>query len=138
MTLLECLTTFINADSVLATNITGGISPQILPESPMLPQMVFKVVSSAPERATHDGGASPWSRVRIEMTVWGKDFLVQEKAALRLGVIFRPFNGYLGGGSNGQFTVTSVTFPRTLQDPLTRLVGVQVDILGMLNAATLS
>ena len=144
MTFFECLVAFISTNSPLAAKLTGGLHPQIVPQNPILvngviaPLLVMRLISGSSEHPTHDGGASPWSMVRIELTVYGADFKTQEQAALMLDSMFSSFNGYLGGGSSGRFSTGDIHGPRSIQDPSTRLVGIQLDILGMLNRSTLS
>lgn len=138
MTIFEGLQAFLSANATLAAKLTGGIVPQVLPQSGTFPVLVVKVVSGASEKGTHDSGMSDWSAVRFEFTIWGGDFLTQEQSSILVLNMFKRFRGYLGGGSNVLFSAETYRGPRSLQDPTTRLVGVQLDILGMLNTATLS
>lgn len=140
MTLFECLTTFISNVPGLAAKLPGGISPHIIPEgSTVFPLLVMREISGVCEPPTHDGGASPLSRVRLEFTAWGGSYKLDEQVILALLVALRPFNGYLGGDSaSGKFCVVGTAGPRSTQDPTTKLVGIQVDVIGFLNLATLS
>jgi len=138
VTLLECLQTFLMGDATLAAKLPGGLRPQIIPQGSNFPMATVKMISASGEQGTHDGGASPWVRMRLELTVWGTDFKTQEQTLLYMLGKFEPFNGYLGGSTNGRFAVTGLNGPRSIQDEATKLVGVQLDVLGMLNRSTLS
>jgi hypothetical protein len=139
MTLFEGIQAFITNDSTLAAKLPGGVCPHIIPQgATTFPLLVVRIISGVPEPPTHDEGASTWSTTRIEFTVWGGAFLADEQASILLAALFRPFNGYLGGGTNVRWSTNRVQGPRSCQDPTTRLVGVQIDIIGMTDADTQS
>ncbi len=138
MTLFESLKLFVLANGPLAAKLPGGVFPQYIPQSPVLPLLVIRLISGTSEAQTHDNGASPWSRVRVECTIYGADFKSQEQAIMLLDGLFSPFQGYLGGSTNGFFSTNRIDGPRSIQDPSTRLVGIQLDIIGMLKRDTLS
>lgn len=142
MTLLESLQLFLDAyfvskGSNLAAKLPGGLVPQIIPQNPQLPMCVVKVISGVSLSATHEGGISNWSAVRIEFNVYGNDYPTQEKLANSIQDAFTLCRGALAVGGVA-FYANSCFGPRTLEDPVTRLVGVQVDILGLLDRATIS
>lgn len=142
MTLLECLQYFlITQDSSLAAKLPGGLKPRLISQTsttPFATTGVVRMVTGAGERPTLDGGASPWCRARIEITVWGTSDKLNEQASIAIVNKFLGYNSYLGGSSNGRFGCSEIQGPRHLTDEQSRLGGVQVDIIGMLNRATLS
>lgn len=139
MTLFECFQTFLLGNETLAAKVPGGFKPVYVPQNPAgFPLVVVRSISGTPEPPTHDGGASSISDVRLEVTIWGKDFKTQEQISLMIAALFRPLNGYLGGPGNGRFATSRVFGPRTVQDELTRNVGVQIDIMGKLDWSTLA
>src|SRR5216684_1282249 len=138
MTLFESLKLFVLANGPLAAKLPGGVFPQYIPQNPVLPLLVIRLISGTSAPATHDNGASQWSSSRIEFTIYGADFKTQEQAIMLLDSLFSPFHGYLGGSTNGYFSTTRIYGPRSIQDPSTRLVGIQIDIIGMLKRDTLS
>lgn len=138
MTLFEGLFSFITASTPINSALLGGIRPVYVPQKSPIPMLVIKFISGSPEPPTHDTGASSWTRMRIELTVWGDNIKINERIVSKIHDLFSPFNGYLGGSTNVYFCVTSIAGPRTVTSDADRLIGVQIDILGMLNRATLS
>jgi hypothetical protein len=138
MTLFECMTVFVSTNTGLLAKLPGGFHPGYIPENKPFPLMVMRYVSGASQPPTHDGGASPWSRVRLEFTIWGKDYKTAEQCAFMLSSMFESFNGNLGGGANGRFGVQAIQGPRDVWDETRRMPGMQIDIIGLLNGGTLS
>jgi hypothetical protein len=140
MTLFECLRTYILASSPLAAKVPGGFFPGILPQNrTVLPLCVVRTVSGTSQPSTQDGGASPWSATRIEFTFWGTDYKTLEQAYILARRLFSPSSGvYLGGSTNGLYCPSEIMGPRDVYDAETKLIGIQLDVIGLLNGDTLS
>lgn len=140
MTLLECLYKYlITEDSTLAAKLPGGLKPRLIVQQNVAfqPTATIRMVSGAGERPTHDGGASPWCRARIEITVWGQVDKTSEQTAYYIMNKMLDFDGFLGGGSDGRFCCYEIQGPRHITDEQSRLGGVQLDVIGFLNRSTL-
>lgn len=141
MTLLECLYKYlITEDSTLAAKLPGGLKPRLITQSSSAFQNMatVRMISGAGERPTHDGGASPWCKARIEITVWGANDKTNEQTALYIMDKMLDFDGYIGGGTDGRFASWEIQGPRHITDEQSHLGGVQIDLIGMLNRSTLS
>lgn len=141
MTFFESFYQYVNADAgftALVTKVVPNRLPQVTAAQP-LPDvcMTVKLVTGASEPPTMQG-ASAWHTKRVQVTVWSKSFKSSEKAIAYTRTLFQSFNGYLGGTPNVRMSVNRFAGPRSVYDDATRMDGVQLDIIGLVDESTIS
>lgn len=132
MTLFEALKAHIDADSTLSSGLAGGVHPGPVPQKSPVPVLTMRRISGS-SGATHDGGAEGNNFVRIEFTIWGAQFLQDERLIQRLRTIFRGVNGKLGGVNGIRFQTSGFFGPRDVVDPVNRMRGIQLDVRAIMD-----
>lgn len=142
MTFFEAFRAMVVADGPLngAINLLSPQNfPQATPANPLPATVcVVRLISGASQKGTLDGGASSWHLVRIEVTVYSSLIKTAESTIMKFRTKMGNFNGYLDGAAAGRFAIREFAGPRSIQDQQSRLPGIQLDILGLLDYSTLS
>lgn len=129
MTLFEAINTKITGDATLSA--LTACYPISTPEDPIYPWAYVRRVSGGTALMSHDGddGLNP---VRIEITIVDSDVKRCEQLATNLRTSFK------GGLSGVRFFVGGFAGPRSIYHEPTRSPALQLDILGLLDEATVT
>lgn len=135
MTIGEALVTFVLTDSVIATQIKNLYPAATIPQEPPNNYGSYRLMPSG-SVGNSQQGPSNIQRMRIEVTFWGDLNSMMERLAVRLGMISQGVNGPLSGGPT--VCIYSFIGPRSVENPVTRDYGSQIDLMALVDLSTVS
>jgi len=113
------------------------LTPIFTPTNAVYPWAVMRRVSAGTCAVSHDGDPC-LNLIRIEITVWDDNIKRAEQIIARIRALFAGFTGKLGGVSGVRFSQGAFSGPRSAYHPDTSSMGMQLDILGLLDEETIS
>lgn len=100
------------------------------------PFAVVRRISGSGE-VSHDGDQG-LNRVRISVSVYDSNYSRCEKIIAGIRSSLAGFNGLLGGSGGVRISIGQFAGPRDVYDEITRSIGQQLDILGLVDEETIS
>lgn len=134
MTIEEAIRTYLGGVSAVTALVGSGTSariyPQVLPQSPTYPAVVYFVVSN-PVVESH-GGNSALAHPRFQIDCWSPDYIQAKTVAMEIRRALQGFKGLMGGV--GGVEVDAINFEdgsagRDVFDDELQLHGVQMDCI---------